>query len=794
MKHFQFKEIKEKGSCIAFLEKVLGARVHNGRCAAIWRNGERDSVSVDDEKWFDHGEKEGGGLIELCARAKFGGTDVTAIQAAQEFLGEWLGLTEMKLRKAIPENRYGELIAEGYVEAARYEYRDLDGKLIYFVCRMQHPVKHKEFLQGTPDHWGIADIKPIPYNWSAINESSWCVIVEGEKDVETLKKIGVPATTNSGGAKKWKSEFSEYFRGKSVIVLPDNDDVGKEHAKMIAGDLCGVSSSVRVVVCSKLPKGDVTDYFEKESGSWEKLAEMIAAAPEYSPLQLSAVEAAKKANEKAFRNFEYENERKKNSDRVPRQINDLVSDLHTRLLGAPFRVGDELFDRDRDTGAINYIYDSSDLFSWIARKTNRVVEWTRLDGCVTKQEFFSALKSEAKRFSAISFTPDYPKRDDVYYTHPEMPPPTEKHEAFNTFVNFFNPVDDINKSLLAAFVMAPIFYMPNVARPLWIIDSPNGQGSGKSIIAEMVAFLYGENIYEGRPIDVSLYDLERNYQEVVKRIISVKGRNARIFRLDNVTGTLRSSNLAMLVTAGSISGRASYGRGEESRPNNLTYVVTVNGATVDTDIASRAYYLMVAKPKMNPHWTSDVIRYIERNRMKIFADIVDIISSHTVYDIPPATRMPMFETTILQAACGSPEQYQRVIDFLVGKKEETNIDEELARRIEEEICSRIVNTRPAMGRAAINPQKERIFIRSHVLESWFRNESWLDKKHPAEVIRNMARTGILPQVDPALLRYPHHNGQEIKRRSGIMWNYRGEAPDVRIIGWEDKCACEIITG
>ncbi|MBO4304635.1 MAG: hypothetical protein J6A21_08630 [Lentisphaeria bacterium] len=797
MKHYNFREIKEKGSCIDFAEKVLGAKVTDNRCVAVWRGGERDSVSIDKDKWYDHASQQGGGLIELCAIAKFGSTDFSSIQLAQEFLGNFLQLEEVKFRKVSSgHNRHDELLQEGYTETARYNYVDLSGKLLYFVCRMEHPTKKKEFVQGTPDHWGISDVTPIPYNWQAVNASPWCVIVEGEKDVETLKKIGVPATTNSGGAKKWRKEFAEYLRGKQVIILPDNDEVGKEHGLMIADDLLGVASGIKIVQCSKLPKGDVTDYFEKENGTWDTLSAMIKEAPAYEKKSLSGVEAAKESNLLPFRNYTTEEKelgKRKIKEKLPRKINDLVKDLHIRLLGAPFRVGEELFDQDRESGKINYIYDASDLFSWIARKINNVVDWGKIDGTVTKAEFFSALKSEATAYNAISFVPDYPPRDDVFYTHPPLPPPSENHSVFWKFVDFFNPMDDINRSLLSAFIMAPIFYKPMVARPLWIIDSPDGQGSGKSMIPEMLAFLYGENMLEGKPIDVSLYDLERNYQEVVKRIISTKGRNARILRLDNVTGILHSSNLAMLVTSGSISGRASYGKGEESRPNNLTYVVTINGATVDTDIASRSYYIMIKKPKMNPNWTGNVIDYIVQNRFQIFSDIIDLISSHRTFDIPPVTRMPAFETTILQAACGTPEQYQRVMETLLLTKEETNMDEELAKRIEEEIVQKLLSVKSALGSPVIDPRTDKVFIRTYVLENWFKNETFLNHKYPAEVIRNLARIGILANVDPNVKRFPPRDHGNLKRRSGILWNYKTEGA-TRIIGMENHDAIEITEG
>ena len=140
MRHYNFREIKERGSCIDFVEQIFGAKVSGGRCAAVWRQGERDSVAIDKDMWFDHVTNEGGGLIDLCAVSKFGGKDATAIQQAQEFLGDWLHLAEVRLRKAPASghNRYSELIADGYSEKARYDYVDLNGKLVYSVYLMAH--------------------------------------------------------------------------------------------------------------------------------------------------------------------------------------------------------------------------------------------------------------------------------------------------------------------------------------------------------------------------------------------------------------------------------------------------------------------------------------------------------------------------------------------------------------------------------------------------------------------------------------------------------------------------------
>ena len=181
-----------------------------------------------------------------------------------------------------------------------------------------------------------------------------------------------------------------------MVIIEDNDAVGEEHAEIIAESILPSAKSVKVLKVSTLEKGDVTDYFEKEGGTLENLMMKIRNAPLYKQKN-NEIQAAKKANREPFRNFTLIHDEEENkTKKIPRTINELVKDIHVRLLNAPFRVGNELFDKDLDSGQICYMYNESDLFSWIQRKINNYVEWAKTEGCVTKQEFFSALKSEAK--------------------------------------------------------------------------------------------------------------------------------------------------------------------------------------------------------------------------------------------------------------------------------------------------------------------------------------------------------------------------------------------------------------
>jgi hypothetical protein len=112
-------------------------------------------------------------------------------------------------------------------------------------------------------------------------------IVEGEKDVENLQSLGLTATTNPGGAGKWRTEYNEYLRNRDVVIIPDNDDVGKKHAENIFQNLRGIAKSVKILQLPGLPeKGDVSDWLNA-GGTNEELEKLADNTQEYQHLQTS---------------------------------------------------------------------------------------------------------------------------------------------------------------------------------------------------------------------------------------------------------------------------------------------------------------------------------------------------------------------------------------------------------------------------------------------------------------------------------------------------------------------------
>jgi len=186
---------------------------------------------------------------------------------------------------------------EKYVKqivSARYEYQDESGNILYQIERLE-PGKNgrkKDFRFRRSDGNGgwiynTKGAKIIPYHLPGVLNADEIIIVEGEKDCDQLAALGYAATTNPFGAERWPSDFGPYFKGKNIVIIPDNDDTGRRHMHKVAASLKGYAASIKWLAIPDLPeKGDASDFiatFSKQDEVAERLAIMIDSAPPYSP-------------------------------------------------------------------------------------------------------------------------------------------------------------------------------------------------------------------------------------------------------------------------------------------------------------------------------------------------------------------------------------------------------------------------------------------------------------------------------------------------------------------------------
>jgi len=169
---------------------------------------------------------------------------------------------------------------------AEYNYHDEAGKLLFQVVRY-HP---KTFFQRRPKpgggwSWSVKGVQQVLYRLPELlaKPKRPVVIVEGEKDADNLIRIGVLATCNAGGAGKWTVQHAEYLRGRRVLILPDNDEAGRQHGQEVAATLHGVAQSVHILELPGLPlKADVSHWIAA-GGTREELQRLAETALPWVP-------------------------------------------------------------------------------------------------------------------------------------------------------------------------------------------------------------------------------------------------------------------------------------------------------------------------------------------------------------------------------------------------------------------------------------------------------------------------------------------------------------------------------
>lgn len=152
----------------------------------------------------------------------------------------------------------------------RYEYVDEEGTLLFEVLRIPQPGGKKTFRQRTPDptqksgwRWNMEGTRRVLYRLPEVlkakDEGQHIWVVEGEKDVETLRAIGEVATTSPMGANKWQDEYAYMLSGATVTVVADKDNTGREHARVVKESLVSLGCSVGIKEAAGKHK-DVTDH------------------------------------------------------------------------------------------------------------------------------------------------------------------------------------------------------------------------------------------------------------------------------------------------------------------------------------------------------------------------------------------------------------------------------------------------------------------------------------------------------------------------------------------------------
>lgn len=117
-----------------------------------------------------------------------------------------------------------------------YDYHSADNAILFRKLRFKDVDSgSKTFIQCVPTENGLwmfgresHGVKEVPYHLPdvirAAGDTDILLVVEGERDVNTARRMGFAATCNADGASHWRPEFAELMKGCShVVVIADND-------------------------------------------------------------------------------------------------------------------------------------------------------------------------------------------------------------------------------------------------------------------------------------------------------------------------------------------------------------------------------------------------------------------------------------------------------------------------------------------------------------------------------------------------------------------------------------------
>lgn len=221
-----------------------------------WRWGTRGSFKLDVHKgvWHDKEANGGGGVLDLVMR-EVGCDKAGALQWMEK-----KGFIEPSTRK----------------EPLRYPYRDADGNILYAKVRVDLPDRKYTYQHLVGDTWrpGRGGIGAVPYRLPellAAPQETVLYMAEGEAKADKLASWGLLATSH----KDWRAAYSAHVALRTVIILPDNDDPGREQAQDAASLVRQAGGRPYFVELPDLPhKGDIIDW----RGTRDELAKLVDAA------------------------------------------------------------------------------------------------------------------------------------------------------------------------------------------------------------------------------------------------------------------------------------------------------------------------------------------------------------------------------------------------------------------------------------------------------------------------------------------------------------------------------------
>jgi hypothetical protein len=561
-----------------------------------------------------------------------------------------------------------------------FPYTDENGDLLFEVVRYLP----KDFRQRRPDGrggwvWSLGDVRRVLYRLpevvAAVKEDTRIFVVEGERDADTLVSSGCCATTNPGGAGRWRPEYGEVLRGAGVVILPDNDGPGRRHARQVARHLHGVAAWVKVVT---LPAGkDVTEWFEVHGGTLKELARLRRAAPEWEPvtsIQSGTPDEDQDEDEAGSIAAPDDDRPRITISTEEHEVNDravealaadaviyqrggilvrVVRDLSPAAAGIrrPFAPRIDPLPppvlRERLAANARWlvereikgvaVLEPAHPPGWCVSAVHARAGWhgvRHLEAVVD----YPVLRPDG----TVLCTPGYDADTGLLLVPagplPPIPASPSRRDARAACAELLEVVADFpfqraeHKAAWLAALLTPLarFAFAGPA-PLFLVDA-NVRGSGKGLMLHCIAL-----IITGEPFVVATYTDDED--ELRKRITSLAIAGDRLVLFDNLAGKFGNATLDAALTGISWRDRVLGGNRMAEAPLYMTWFATGNNVVLGGDTPRRVCHVRLESPDENPEQRDDfrhpnLLRWVKGHRARLLAAALTVLRGYCVAGRP----------------------------------------------------------------------------------------------------------------------------------------------------------------
>lgn len=367
------------------------------------------------------------------------------------------------------------------------------------------------------------------------------------------------------------------------------------------------------------------------------------------------------------------------------------------------RIGNSLFWHSPGHD-VRWIDSTSSLFALLHSRCGGV-RWHRGIGFVTKDEAFSELQAQVRQHDAIENVPRWPPIESHYYTCP-IPPPGDG-QALDELIEMHCWETDLDRELAKAMYASAVWGGPPGRRPAWLLTSKGGRGKGKTTGIQNHARVFGGHFD---------FSLNETIEVIKQRLLTPNARQTWLAHFDNVKKTrFSSAELENLITASEISGKQMY-EGNASRPNFLLWLITLNGASLSTDMAQRVVEIRLGEPNYDAGWEERVHEFIDANRERIIADCIGFLQ-RPAKPMKRNGRWAAWESGVLSKVDHPDECFSLILD----RRGDIDVEQEEGEIIEDHFSEKLAWLEYA-------PDREDVFIPGEIAARWYNAATGEQKK------------------------------------------------------------------